>query len=534
MEATTSNASIPSANHASCRRATPPPARPTCRLASVLALRMTRPTMAPSNGQSTFCSRRRSMPPSTLIGVSPVYLGGGDLLEEDRVEDLASDGRRHLPALAAALHQHDHDDFRILHRGEGGEPRVVLPLVGLGVRDHLRRAGLARDVEARNARAGAGAVVVDDRPQALAQEGPHGGVQLDVTGHRARVRPHDTALRALDALHETRLPQHAAVGDRGHEARDLHRGHEHLPLADRHVDDLAGLERRRPAAPAALRRRDEAELLGPEIDAGRLSEAERGRVLRDGGATDLEPGLIEEDVARVAHRIERVHGAVPFSFPVLERPRAQLELAVAVRAIRRCERLFLQARGGHDDLEDGARRVLTLDRPVQHREFRVLHHAQPGLAVDGPGKAIDLERRRRDHGQHVAIARIHDHPRAGVALHRLLGRLLDASIDGGDDLRARMRLRRLDQPHRTAHGVDLDALTTVLAAQELVEQSLEPALSDHVAATVAALLELIVAGFADVPEQMSGEARVRIDALRLDLDDDTGQLELPLLDLLHL
>src|SRR5688572_2349130 len=126
MEATTSSASMPTANHASCRRATPPPARPMCRLASVLALRMTIPTMAPSSGQSTFCSRRRSMPPSTLMAASSVQLGGGDLLEEDRVEDLARDGRGHLPALAAALYQHDHHDLRVLHGSEGGEPRVIL------------------------------------------------------------------------------------------------------------------------------------------------------------------------------------------------------------------------------------------------------------------------------------------------------------------------------------------------------------------------------------------------------------------------
>ena len=112
-----------------------------------------------------------------------------------------------------------------------------------------------------------------------------------------------------------------------------------------------------------------------------------------------------------------------------------------------------------------------------------------------------------------------------------LGHFLHAPIDGGDDLGAGMRLGGLDQPHLPAHRVDLEALAAVLAAQELVEQALEPALPDHVAAPIAALLQLLVAGLAHVAQQMGGEAAVRIDALRLDLHDHARQLELPLLDL---
>src|SRR5688572_32002002 len=147
MDATTRSATIPSANHASWRRATPPPARPMLRLASVLALRMTSPTMAPRRGQSTLCSSRRSMPPTTLMPRSPSDLRSGNLLEEEGVEDLPRDGRGHLAALAAALDEDDHDDLRILHRRERREPRVVLPLVRLRVGDHLGGTGLAGDVD---------------------------------------------------------------------------------------------------------------------------------------------------------------------------------------------------------------------------------------------------------------------------------------------------------------------------------------------------------------------------------------------------
>ena len=56
---------------------------------------------------------------------------------------------------------------------------------------------------------------------------------------------------------------------------------------------------------------------------------------------------------------------------------------------------------------------------------------------------------------------------------------------------------------------------------------------DHVTAPIPALLQLIVVRFPHVAEQVRGEAARRIRALRLDLDDDAGQLQLPLLDFRH-
>ena len=71
---------------------------------------------------------------------------------------------------------------------------------------------------------------------------------------------------------------------------------------------------------------------------------------------------------------------------------------------------------------------------IQQGMGRILDDGQPCRAVDGAGEAVDVEGRRGDHGQHVAVARIHDHHRPRVAVHGSLGRLLDAAIDGGDDL----------------------------------------------------------------------------------------------------
>jgi hypothetical protein len=84
----------------------------------------------------------------------------------------------------------------------------------------------------------------------------------------------------------------------------------------------------------------------------------------------------------------------------------------------------------------------------------------------------------------------------------------------GDDLGARMRLGGLDQPHLPAHRIHLETLAAVLAAQELVEQPLEAALAHHVPTAISALLELLVAGFAHVAQQVGGEPAVRIRPLR--------------------
>src|SRR5437762_2024296 len=211
MLATITIAIRPTPNHPSCRSTTVPPARPTCRVESVIALSTTRPHVPHSSGQSTFWRRRRSMP---IIG-SPANLRHRHLLEEDRVEDPSCDGRRDLAALTAALDEDDDDHLGVTHGREGREPGVVLALLGLGVRDHLGGARLAGDVDARDLRADAGAVV-HHRPQRLAQERPDRGRELHVAGHLARIAVEPASTRTLTALDETRLPEHAAVRSEEH------------------------------------------------------------------------------------------------------------------------------------------------------------------------------------------------------------------------------------------------------------------------------------------------------------------------------
>src|SRR5262249_35431410 len=416
-----------------------------------------------------------------------------------------------------ALDEHDDDDLGIARGRERGEPRVVLSLLRFRVGDGLRGARLADDVEARDARGCTGAIGrVHDRPHALPQEGPHGGVELDVAIDAAGVAPHHAALRPRDTLHDARLPEDPAVGDGRHEARDLHRRHQQLPLADRHVHGLAGVPHRRLASARRRWPRKQSELFGAELNTRGGAEAERGAILHDGGSADLEAGAVEKDVARVGDGGHQIDAAVALRLPVAEHPAAEWKLALAVHAVGGRERSFLQPGRSEHHLEDRARRVLALDRAVEQREVRILHDAQPRVAVDGAGEAVDLEGGRRGHREDGAVARVHHRDRAPFAFHELPGDFRYAGIHGGDDLRAGMRLGGLHEPHGPAHRVHLDPLAAILTAQELVEETYEPRLPDHVATTITTLLELIVVGLADIAEQVRGETARRIHALRLD------------------
>jgi hypothetical protein len=90
---------------------------------------------------------------------------------------------------------------------------MVLAAIGPGLVDHLGGAGLAGDLEPGDRGGDAGAIA-HRRHQALVQEGPDQGRELDVARDLAGVAPEQALAGPLDALDQPRLPAHAAVGDR--------------------------------------------------------------------------------------------------------------------------------------------------------------------------------------------------------------------------------------------------------------------------------------------------------------------------------
>ena len=164
----------------------------------------------------------------------------------------------------------------------------------------------------------------------------------------------------------------------------------------------------------------------------------------------------------------------PPCFQSLKRPTAHVELAVAVRAVHGRERALLQARGRHDHLEHRPGRVLARQRAVHERRHGIAHELEPLLAAEVAGEPVERKGGARGHRQHVAVARIHHDHRPGTPGHRALRHLLNAPVDRGDDLGARVGLLAPHDLHLPAEGVHLDALAAVSAAQVLVEQALEP------------------------------------------------------------
>src|SRR6185369_11941975 len=109
-----------------------------------------------------------------------------DLVEEERLVDLARDRGSHLSALAAALDEDDDDDLGIIGGREGREPGVVLSLGGIALGDALGRARLAGHEDAGYPSGGAGATLVDGARERVAQKGPDRGRQVDLPRQLAR------------------------------------------------------------------------------------------------------------------------------------------------------------------------------------------------------------------------------------------------------------------------------------------------------------------------------------------------------------
>ena len=99
-------------------------------------------------------------------------------------------------------------------------------------------------------------------------------------------------------------------------------------------------------------------------------------------------------------------------------------------------------RGQADDgFENRAGRVIFLRRAVDFRaQFRVVQ-----IFLDSLDKIIRVERRRRNHRQHVAAAHVHDDNRAAriralMRRERFLRRALDVEVNRQHDIVARLRL----------------------------------------------------------------------------------------------
>src|SRR5579872_3296769 len=205
---------------------------------------------------------------------------------------------------------------------------------------------------------------------------------------------------------------------------------------------------------------------------------------------------------------------------------AEPEPSVAVVGGFGCERVLFHARDRVDDLERRAGRVDALDDAILQWMVRIRHQLVPICSLDAAAEDIGIERRVARHREDVAVVGIERHQRAHLALHRLFRRLLHVEVQRQHDALARLVGDLLQHAQPASDRIDLDLLTTSLAAQERFPSALEAELPDLIAHLVAGLHEVVAINFADVPQQMSRERAVQIMARRGDFEADAREIEL--------
>jgi hypothetical protein len=393
-----------------------------------------------------------------------------------------------------------------------------------------------------------------------------------------------------------RFHQLAAVADRGVRVGELQRRGEHVTLTDGEVDGVTGavlvavgavlardvalvlaLARHLTATDLApvlllvLVRRDlvgtvddRTVLLGREVDAGVLAEAEAiGRLQHEvvGLLLRVEPSVAHPHVVGdlVVHRVAglleaalEVQRATRVALVVVEPARAEFEIAGTV--VRPVERVaVLDRRRSADELERRGRGELTVPRSRDQRSAVVLVVEPLELLVrDAADPHLGLVRGVAGHRQHLAGLQVEDHtggrgaPVVAAAVdvvgvrraarlgdgvdQRVLDDLLQLGVDAGDDVVAGLA-------GVVGHGaldgavlVDGQGTHARFAAQLRVVLRLEAGAADQLGALhddVAPVLlrrELLVGDRTEVPDEVCGVGVLgaRVLAHRLDAGHDAG------------
>ena len=115
--------------------------------------------------------------------------------------------------------------------------------------------------------------------------------------------------------------------------------------------------------------------------------------------------------------------------------------------------------------------------------------------------------------------RIHGDDGAVLAFERLLGGELEVEIDGELQVLSGDGKRLAAQAHLRAVGVHVVVARTVLAAQDRVVGGLDAGLADDIAGIVGRVarivFEHVLGDFADIADQVRGEAVARVKAALL-------------------
>ena len=256
--------------------------------------------------------------------------------------------------------------------------------------------------------------------------------------------------------------------------------------------------------------------------------------LRDRVGAEPRAGLVEEDVAARPERVLEVH--VPVAGVLVAAPAVRAHPEESPDSGRSCRvgRPLLERGDRGERLERRAGVVVLLDRAEQLGLQRI--------GVDrrelGPGDAarhlVRIRRRPVDEREQEPGLRVHRQDDAGGGGERLLRELLQAPVDGEDEVVARHArhdpLVLGDEVVRVLLApplrVDRHALLAVDAAQLTLEPPLEPAASGVVAEQVRSLprlralhllvepLQLVRPGLVHVADEVPAEPAVAVVPVR--------------------
>ncbi|MND86098.1 hypothetical protein D3C80_780500 [compost metagenome] len=245
--------------------------------------------------------------------------------------------------------------------------------------------------------------------------------------------------------------------------------------------------------------------------------------------------VIEIGVARVLDGVVHVHRAVPAALPA-----AEGAPAVAIAAGADHPFLRIDAGGqegqGRRHLKGRAGRESAVDRLVQQRLALIIGQRAIDFGRHARDEQIGIERRRRHHGQDVAVAHVHDHTAAGLLAEDLQRALLDVVVQRQHDLRPLHRRARSGDVlgHDAAASVHLDAVAASDAAQIQIKRLFNALTADaeagveqdrrRVLAPIADGLDVAIRHLGHIADHMGVGAAMGIVAGLVHVGHDAGQV----------
>ncbi len=393
--------------------------------------------------------------------------------------------------------------------------------------DHLRGAGLAghlvRRADGDRMPAAAGTHGVH---HALAHRLQVAGIVADRLARAERHRRPRLVERAALGHHQVRGAQ-LAIGDAGHRAYQLQRGHLPVALADGDVDRVAGIPRFLAAFRLEGRRRHDAADLAHQVDTGRRAEAVAVHVLVDLADAHVDGQLVVIGVDRLRDRLAQVGPAM--SAAVRVAPAAadpgQVEHAGGQDLVLRAAGAAVQPGQAHERLDGRARRHPAQYQPVELRPRRIAVERLEIGVRDAVDEQVGIVGRQTDHGQDLAGARIDRDGRALVVTERGDHRALQVGVDGQAQVGAGLRRDPADGADRAALHVGLDLLVADLAAQFLFVIALQPGLADvgQRGVAFAEHLQVLLVDAADVADDVCEQVAVGIVAGQVRLQLHAGE-----------